>query len=404
MFSALYPNSVWPNHGVFVKERVNAVARSNRCDLRVIAPIPYYPPIDAGWRAAYNKVAESEIIDGIRVDHPRYFMIPKIAMPLQGLTLFASLLPVARRTQKEFAFDVIDAHYIYPDGFAAVLLGRVFDKPVVVSARGSDVNEFAKYPIVRRLIKFTLAGANHVVAVSDALRARILEMGISPGKVSLIANGVDTAKFNGTDKREARLRVGLGLDRPIVLSVGGLNPVKGFDLLIRSFKLLLDRTGEPKPYLVIVGEGPVRRDLEVLIAQSGLQNDVRLAGAVAHESLHRWYSAADVFCLASRSEGRPNVLLEALACGVPVVAPPVGGIPEIINSDTIGLLPERRAESIADSLRSALMRQWDPRQLRNHAELHRWESTATRVVDVFETVRSQQPLRPRDESADESRV
>ena len=248
VFTALYPNNVWPNHGIFVKERMTALARRNECELRVVAPVPYYP-FDIGWRSGYARVAKEETIDGIRVYHPRYLLIPKIGMTLHGALMCLSVLRAIRRVRRSFSFDLIDAHYVYPDGFAAVLLGRLLRKPVIVTARGSDINVFASFPLIRRLINYTLRKAHHLIAVSEALSKAIAAMGVPQEKISLIPNGVDQRKFTKIGKVEARQTLGLPGDRAIVLSVGSLNPVKRFDLLIRAFKILVETAATRKPYL-----------------------------------------------------------------------------------------------------------------------------------------------------------
>lgn len=377
---------------------MTAVARANEYQVTVVAPVPYYPPIKLGWRSGYAQVAKEQVIEGIQVYHPRYLMVPKIGMFLHGVMMGLSVLAVIRKIQKSFNFDLIDAHYVYPDGFAAVLLGRLLRRPVIVSARGSDINAFATLPLIRRLIAYTLHRADHVIAVSGALRQAIREIGISSGKITLIPNGVDQRKFKKIPKEEARKLLGLPLDRDIALSVGGLNPLKGFDLLIRSFKLLMDESKNRKPYLVIVGDGLMREELKLLIRKMGLESDAHLVGGVSHSELYRWYSAADVFCLVSEREGYPNVLLEALACGTPVVATAVGGVPEIVCSDSLGFITERLERNIADKIRDAFSKTWDAEQIASTVRRCSWEGAAHMVTGVFESVLNISSRRSQSES------
>jgi len=401
VFTALYPNNVWPNHGIFIKERMTALARRNECELRVVAPVPYYP-FDIGWRSGYARVAKEETIDGIRVYHPRYLLIPKIGMTLHGALMCLSVLRAVRRVRRSFSFDLIDAHFVYPDGFAAVLLGRLLRKPVIVTARGSDINVFASFPLIGWLINYTLCKAHHLIAVSGALGKAIAAMGVPRQKISLIPNGVDQQKFKKIGKAEARQTLGLPEDRAIVLSVGSLNPVKGFDLLIRAFKILVETSATRKPYLVVIGDGPLRKDLARMIGELSLQSHARLVAAVPHSELYRWYSAADVFCLASDREGYPNVLLEALACGTPVVATAVGGIPEIVTSDALGFLAERREQCMADKLHQALGKAWDSKLIMSSAKNYSWQAAAEKMTRVFESVLNGAVDRPLPESQPES--
>lgn len=388
VLSSLFPNNLWPNYGIFVEQRISAIAKTDRYALRVVAPVPYYPPVQFGWRQIYRRISRHEVIDSITVDHPRYLMIPKIAMAFQGMSLFASLVSGMRRLHRDCRFDLIDAHYVYPDGFAAVLLGRVLGLPVTVSARGSDINQFIHFPIIRRMVGFTLTRADHVIAVSEALRQSILALGVASEKVSVIANGVDLEKFPRIDRQTARAALGLEPGSKILLSIGGLNPVKGFDLLICAFGRLARQQANAHLRLVIVGDGPERSNLERLITEIGLQSQVRLVGTVAHGELYQWYCAADLFCLASVSEGRPNVILEAMACGVPVVATAVGGIPELLSDSSLGLLCSRDVDAMASQIKLALEKTWDPELIVTAARQHSWANTASDVTHVYDRMLS----------------
>jgi teichuronic acid biosynthesis glycosyltransferase TuaC len=385
VFTSLYPNNVWPNHGVFVKERTTHVARLDGCQVKVVAPVPYHPRLKITHRWRFSQVHRYERRDGLEVYHPRYFMLPKVGMTLYGMQMFLSALPTVKKIRHDFDFDLIDAHYVYPDGFAAVLLGRMLGKPVVVSARGSDINLYAELPLIRRLLQYTLDGADRVIAVSGALRQAIVRMGIPEAKAAVVPNGVDLEKFHPVPQQMARQRLGLGGKR-IILSAGNLVPNKGFDLLVRALRLLIDEYRVDGLQLVIVGGGSERRPLERLASQLSLTGQIHFAGAVPHERLHLWYSAADVFCLASRREGWPNVLLEALACGTPVVATAVGGIPEIICTDELGLVSRSGERELADALALALEKPWQADLLRSYAAFYTWERTAQSIAQILVAV------------------
>jgi teichuronic acid biosynthesis glycosyltransferase TuaC len=313
-------------------------------------------------------------------------MIPKIGMLLHGLFMYLSVLCTVRRIQKSYPFDVIDAHYVYPDGFAGVLLARHFRKPLVVSARGSDINLFSTFPIVRRLLIYVLSRASHLITVSAALRAAIIDLGIPQSKISVIPNGVDGGKFKKIEKATARRMTNLPQQSPMLLSVGGLTETKRFDRLIAALRIILDESDDEKPFLVVVGEGRSRKKLEALISKLNLDSHIRLVGAVAHEQLYLWYSAADVFCLASEREGWPNVILEALSCGLPVVGTDVGGIPEIISTEDIGFLTQRDSAIMATQIRKAMQKKWDSDDITRYAQSYTWETVASRLRLVFETV------------------
>jgi len=384
VFTSLYPNNVWPHHGVFIKERMTKVAQLDGCQVQVVAPTPYFPPLKLTSRWHFSQVLRHEVIEGLDVYHPWYFMTPKVGMISYGITLFLSVLPVVKKIQQHFDFDLIDAHYVYPDGFAAILLGQYFKKPVVISARGSDVNLFSQFPLIRRLLRYSLRRADQVIAVSQALQEKIEDLGIPSQKISVIPNGVDLEKFYPCDREQAQKLLGLTQER-VILSVGHLKANKGFELLLNAFRILLDRFRETNVGLVIVGDGPFRTRLEELISLLQLETRVRLVGNVQHNKLYLWYNAADLFCLASEREGWPNVLLETLACGTPVVATPVGGIPEIIQSEDIGILVHRTEHEIARGLALALQKQWQPEMLTQYARQYTWDRAASSVFQVFVT-------------------
>ena len=384
VFTTLYPNNVWPNHGVFIKERMTRVARLEGCELKVVASVPYFPPLRLGTRWKFSQVVRKEMREGIETVHPRYFITPKVGMVFYGCTMFLSLLPYVRSLQKNFAFELIDSHFLYPDGMAAVLLGCYLRKPVIVSARGSDVNVYKDFRFIRPLLRWTVLHANRVIAVSEALKGAIATLGLPTDKVAVIPNGVDSEKFSPMSKVEARRCVGLP-DGPVLLSVGHLTANKGFDLLVRALKML-HQHGEHDLSLVIIGEGGFRPALEQLIASLRLSSRVRLVGAVPHQALSPWYNAADLFCLVSAREGWPNVILEALACGTPVVATAVGGIPEVLRSEKVGLLTERSMEKIAESITRALRRPWKEDEIVQYARQYQWEHAASAIVSLFRDV------------------
>jgi glycosyltransferase involved in cell wall biosynthesis len=385
VFTTLYPNNIFPNFGVFVKERMTSFARLEGCQVKVVAPVPYFPPIKIGSRWKYSQVVARETIEGIEVRHPRYFITPKVGMALYGLMMFFSVLPAVLKLKKDFDFDLIDAHYVYPDGFAAVLLGRFLQKPVVVSARGSDINLFANFPFIRKLLRFTLLRANHAIAVCQALKQAMIQIGVPMNKISVIPNGTNMEKFFPMPKAECRRQLDLPGGR-MLLSVGELIPRKGFHLLIKALKILRDEFLEKDLYLVVVGEGRFRKELEALTASLELKAHVRLVGAIPHRQLHLWYNAADFFCLASDREGWPNVVLEAMACGTPVVATNVWGIPEIVVSEQLGLLTKRDAREIAKTILTALHGIWQPEIILQYTRDKTWDKVALAVADVFQSV------------------
>jgi len=387
VFTSLYPNNIWPNHGVFVKERMTHFAKVSGCEVKVVAPVPYFPPLKINSRWLFSQVARKERIEGIEVYHPRYLMTPKFGMITYGFLMFLSSIQTLKRLKESFDFDLIDSHFVYPDGFAAVLLGKLFNKPVVVSARGSDINLYRQFPMIRKILQYTLNNANRVIAVCEALKQAMLSLPIIEDNISVIPNGVDEGKFFPYSKEQARQTLGLP-HKKIICSVGALIPLKGHHHLIQAFKNLADSYREENVCLVIIGEGPSRKYLQTLISSLNLSSQIKLVGSISHQDLYLWYSAADVFCLASSREGWPNVILESLACATPVVATEVGGIPEIIRSDKIGLLTKTNEECLSKSLRLALSKEWEPEAIVHYARQHTWIGVASSVSAVFTSAMS----------------
>jgi glycosyltransferase involved in cell wall biosynthesis len=381
VFTSLYPNSVMPQLGLFVHRRVEAIARRG-ARVRVVAPVPYFPravPLPR-WRA-YAQVAAHERLGKIQVSHPRYPHAPGPGMYLQAWNLYRAALPHLKALRREFDFQVIDAHYIYPDGVAAVHLARALGVPCILTARGSDINLLPQHALVRRQIVSALRGADAVVAVSGALAAAMRKLGAPPEKIHVIPNGIDRDLFHYGDRSAARQKLGIYSDERMLLSVGNLNELKGHALVVEAVARLQSRGIRASYHIVGAGEEESR--LEEKIASLGLEGSVHLQGAIANERLRPWYQAASLFVLASSREGWPNVLNEALACGTPVVATKVGGVPEIIRHGENGLLMERSVEAIADAIAFGLEREWDRTALAAVAARTSWGDVAERLMELL---------------------
>ncbi len=377
-FTSLFPNAADPVHGVFVYQRLAHLARRPGNLVRVVAPVPYFPSWlrASRWRAM-SRVPRQETIGGLTIYHPYYPLLPKLSMPLHGLLMFVGSVSLVRRLHKRMNFDCIDAHYVYPDGFAAILLGKWLGLPVVVSARGTDINLFPSFRLIRPMILWTLERANGIVGVCSALKDAMVELGVPPDKILVIGNGVDLQRFQPRERTEARRKLGLPEDAHIVVAVGALIPRKGYQFLIPAVSAIAPQ--HPRLRLYIVGKGDFRGELEALARELGIPDRVYLVGNKPNEELAWWYSAADVTCLPSSREGWPNVLLESLACGTPVVATGVWGVPEVIVSPELGVIVHQDVRAIATGLEHALRKQWDRTALVEHARARTWEVVAAEL-------------------------
>jgi teichuronic acid biosynthesis glycosyltransferase TuaC len=377
-FTSLFPNAAQPLLGVFVQQRVAHFAIRPGNLVRVIAPVPYFPswlPLSK-WREI-GQIPQQEKIAGLDVYHPHYPLLPKISMPLQGLSMFAASYALACRLHRETGFECIDAHYVYPDGFAAVLLGQRIGVPVVVSARGTDMNLFPSFRTIRPMIRWTLENAAGTIGVCEALRDAMVDSGAAKSKSTAIGNGIDLERFKPVEQQAARQRLGIPADAQVIVAVGALIPRKGYHFLIPAVAAILARS--PRLRLYIVGEGESRAKLLALAHEENAADRVFLVGSKPNEELKYWYSAADVSCLASSREGWANVLLESMACGTPVVATRVWGSPEVIVSPELGVLVDQSKQSIAEGLELALGKQWSRQTLIRYAESRTWEVVAQEV-------------------------
>lgn len=348
----------------------------------VVSPVAWFPRWlkVRRWRSA-SELPSHEQFGTLSVYHPRYPLLPKVSMPFHALLILLGSLACVRRLNRGAKIDCIDAHFVYPDGLAAVLLGKILGVPVTVSARGTDINLFPTFKLIRPMIRWTLSHADGVIAVSAALKAVMVGLGVNPDKIRVIPNGVDTDRFHLMDREEARKRLNLPPQAPLLVSVGALIRPKGHLTLLRAFASVAQRHPEGKLY--ILGEGPMRPELESLVRELKLQDKVRLPGKRPNEELLQWFNAADVSVLLSEREGWPNVVTESLACGTPVVATRVGGVPEILHSPDLGILVAQTVESVVDGLEKALSKNWDREAISNQTRARTWGTVASELEDIF---------------------
>lgn len=376
-FSTLYPNSVRTRHGIFVEQRLRHLIASGEVHSTVVAPVPLAP--DWGWlgeAAGQRRAPEHESRHGLEIWHPRYVVIPKVGMTAAPWLLTAAVSGVLRRLHASAPFDLIDAHYLYPDGVAAVACGRRLGIPVVLTARGTDVNLIPNYYWARHMILWAARRSAAVITVSQALKDRLVEIGIEPNRITTLRNGVDLAYFRPLERE--RERATLGIDGPTLLSVGHLIERKGHHVVISALREL------PGVTLVIAGDGPMERELRDLARQQGVARRVRFVGAKTHAELVSYYNAADALVLASDREGMPNVVLECLACGTPVIATAVWGTPEIMHhSDAGRLVCEREPAAIAAACRDLFAGPPARAATRRHAEQFSWDQTTRGQLQIF---------------------
>lgn len=403
VLSSLYPNSQQPRHGVFVEQRLRALVSTGDVEARVVAPVPWFFSTQPrfGHYARLAAVPKRERRHGLTIDHPRYPVIPKIGMTLGPAAMARGARAALQALRADgFDFDLIDAHYFYPDGVAACRLATYFQRPFAVTSRGSDLNVIAELGVPRRQILAAAHKADALITVSQALARKLEQMGVDSARVTTLRNGVDTVRFAPRDREAARARIGFNAQGPVWLCVGHLLEGKGMHLAIEA----LPRA--PGVTLVLVGDGPDRQKLVAQAQRLGVAERVHFAGTIDHGELPEYYSAADALIFPTYAEGMPNVVLESLACGCAVIATAVGGIPEIMRGPPAGLLLEDRTAS-------AIIRAWQSLQTggldvaararrRRYAEQFSWDATVAGQLKIFR--RLADAGRSRDASRGEQRA
>jgi teichuronic acid biosynthesis glycosyltransferase TuaC len=380
--TTFFPNSADPHRAVFVANLVRAMRR--RCEVDVISPVPFAPPLRAfpAWYAQ-SRIPRRESIDGTDVDHPRFLAVPKADFT-SGLTYALAVLPALRRLDARGL--VVHAHCAYPDGVGVALAARRLGLPYAITAHGSDINVYARRRLLRWQIRRAMAGAAAIIAVSSDLRGKLSGLLGPAAAVARLHHvpcaGYDPAVFFPRERPALRQALGLAPGGRLALFVGQLVPIKAVDRLIEAWRRLHaeGRVGAADR-LVLVGEGRCRAELEAQARAGGVADRVTFAGALPQAAVARWMGAADLLCLPSRNEGTPNVVVEALASGVPVVASRVGGVPELVADEDTGLLvPPGDASALAGAIAGALGRAWDPERVRLTVAHLTWERIAAQTV------------------------
>lgn len=354
-------------------------------DIHVISPLAVYPNLgplqprsyryhraDLQWRA-----------EGLSSEYAEYPVVPVISRPFNGFSCLRQILPRVRAARP----DILLNYWLYPEGWATAAAARRLGIPSVAIAIGSDVKRIPD-AISRYFVKRTLREISFLITVSADLRQSALELGAKPELSRAILNGCDTSIFHPAERGEARQELGVPLEASLVLFVGSLIPEKGLrELVAASAKLAARRPGI---LFACIGEGPFGAAFRQLIQEAGVANRFLLPGRASAREVARWLAACDVFTLPSYSEGCPNVVLEAMACGRPVVATRVGGIPELVTEENGFLVARGDHEDLEHGLEAALQREWDAGALSGRFS-RSWEQVAAETWAVCEALLQRQP-------------
>ncbi len=355
--------------GRYIHETARALARL--ATVRVFLPQVRYLRLPglAPRSFLHGEVDADYTLDGIDLEPYTYPGIPGLSRATNGMVGARALTPRLRH----FRPDLVLAYWVYPDGYAALLAARRVGVPCVVGARGSDIH--VRSGINAYMTRKVLAGADAVLTVSEAMRTAAIDtFGASASKVRAIVNGIDTGVFHPRDRSAMRARLGIEPDVRLVIYVGRFVESKGMVELMQAFAAIAER--DPRARLALVGDGVMREQLPEMLRGHGMESRVYLPGGLEPTGVAEWISASDVLTLPSWSEGYPNVVVEAIACGCPVVVSDVGGAGEIVREGSGILVPPRDPAALERALKTALDKDWD--RMGMAASMRRgWHDVAT---------------------------
>ncbi len=375
--STLFPAASRPNFGIFVERQTAALTAVRDFAVTVINPIGIAPwPLSMfGEQALLRYLLHDEQWGELDVYRPRFTAIPKIGGRLNPGMIARAVLPLAEKLHAETAFDLIDAEFFYPDGPAAMRLSEALGIPFTIKARGADIHHWGSQPGCSQQILEAATKASGLLAVSGALKADMVAMGMDADKITVHYTGLDRARFAPRKRVSEKARV--GVTGPLILSVGALIPRKNQHLLIAALPLL------PDAILMLAGQGPSEGDYRALAARLGVADRVQFLGSVPHDEMPALFAAADVMALVSESEGLANAWVEALACGTPIVASDVGGIRELVKTPEAGRIVERNPDAIALAINDILANPPSPEAVSANVSAFSWGENARTLAAFF---------------------
>lgn len=358
-------------------------------DVKVINPIPWFPfSIFLERYKNYHRIPKREVIEGIEIYHPRFFTIPRYLKALEVAAFSVSVFPLVLKIKKVFPFDLIDVHWTYPDMFVGQLLAKWTGKKQIITVRGREALYLSERSLRRAMLNKLLKISDGVVCLSTELKEICINLGVRDSNIRVIRNGVDVSTFRFMDKTVCRRKLRMSKTTRVILSVGSLIKGKGHDRIIKALPAIKEIY--PDTCLYIAGShgpaGDYRKEILQLIKRLRLQDDVRFLGQVPNKELVLWYNAADIFCLASRGEGSPNVVNEALACGCPTIATDVGAASEVIARDFLGIMVPNSDDCVASALLSVFSRTYDRKRIATFMRQYDWDWCAMRVMRFYQQI------------------
>lgn len=363
--------------GMFNQQQFDRLAR--RVDLRVLVAVPWTEAVRRPLQ--YWMARQEGRACWAYVDYFIFWYPPRLGRRLHAACFLLSMLVQRPATVLFGRWQALVGSWAYPDAVATTVIGCLTGTPVLMKVHGSDVNDYLAVPGKRWQFLAAAHRCRAVMCASAALREKLVGAGLDPERLLVNYNGVDNRLFCWRDRLAARRSLGLQVDGRFLLFVGNLKFAKGCVDLLQAFVVLAAR--DPLLELVFIGDGEARAQLSVHAEQAGLGRRVHLRGKCPHAQLPAWYSAADVVCLPSHNEGVPNVVLEAMACGVPVVATRVGGIAEVLPDFAGEMVEPGHRDALEAALNRSLQRTWDPARISAHARQFSWDANIDKLLGLL---------------------
>lgn len=386
--STLFPNPAVPALGPFVASQMKAVAARGDVDLVMVNPVglPPWPLALHPRYAGLRGVGAASRLDRLTVHHPRFTLIPRIGAQSNAARIAHAVLPLARRLHAEKPFDLIDAQFFFPDGPAAARIARELGLPLTIKARGADIHHWGTQPRSGPQVLAAAGQAASLLAVSEALKGDMAALGMAGDRIQVHYTGLDHTRFRPVERRAARAQVaaklGIPTDGPLLAATGALIERKGQAIALRA----MARSGRADVRIALAGKGADEAKLRALADELGLAGRVHFLGQVGHDTLPTLLSAADALVLPSASEGLANAWVEALACGTPLVIPPIGGAREVVRDASAGRIAERTPEAIAKALADLLSAPPAQAEVAANAKRFSWEANAEALVAFWRDI------------------
>lgn len=389
IFSHMYPNKMDHNYGIFIHNHVKHLLEE-AASVKVISPVPYAPRVmqyKSKWKY-YHQIPGHDVIDRVHIDYSRYICFPgKLSRTVSCYTMYYGILKTLNSAINKYKPEVLHMHTATPDGYVGLLLKKKYNLPLVCSLRGSDINSYPyRDRLTMLLTKKVISEADQLISVSHALKSVAESIAKPKNPIEAVYNGCNLESFVFNEHRRLQYRKKIGispLERAIIF-VGDIKESKGVFELINAFNKL--NSSFPNLHLIFLGSDSGDTTIKNIISSSNLHNKIHLVGSKPHNEVAHWLCAADIFALPSYNEGMPNAVIEAMACGLPVIATRVGGIPEIVTEDTGILVSPKNTELLVRGIKQMLSKKWDRDVIRSHVEDFTWERNAKETMQIYRNV------------------